>query len=80
MINIIDKYPIKQFGIISVNGGITLCEKNEGAFLTLRYLEDVENLKKLVDSLVISKRFNEAKHDSIDLKYSVNYTCEFNGE
>lgn len=72
---ILTKHQIKEFSVINSNSGVTLCESQDGAFLTLRYCEDVKNLKKLIDSITISKHFDSKPHSSIDLKYSVNYSC-----
>jgi hypothetical protein len=59
-INIVDKHPIKEFSAIQMEGGvITLCVKNEGAFLTISYLEDLENLKSLLNKLTIINGYVE---------------------
>lgn len=59
-INIVDKYSVKQFSAVTCEGGvISLCTKQDGFFLALRYTEDLENLKKLLDSLTITKGYDD---------------------
>ena len=59
MINFVSKHKVKKFSVISSNGGVILCERESGAFITLRYSEDVENLKKLINSITVSEQFKE---------------------
>lgn len=59
-INIVDKYSVKQFSAVQSEGGvISLCTKQDGFFIALRYTEDLENLKKLLDSLTITKGYED---------------------
>ena len=52
-IRFVDKLQPRKFSAICENNGIILCDKLEGAFIVLRCKEDIENLKKLLDSLEI---------------------------
>jgi hypothetical protein len=51
--NIVEKYEPREYCLMSHNGGIVLCDKKEGAFLVLRFKEDVERLKDLLSSIEI---------------------------
>lgn len=74
-----DKHPVKEFTIIHSDHGLTLCEKQSGSFLTLRYKEDIENLKALVEGITISSEFEPKHHESINLSAHVKVTYNVNG-
>lgn len=50
---IIEKHEPREFTSIVHNGGIVLCDKEEGAFIVLRFPQDIERLKELLDSIEI---------------------------
>jgi hypothetical protein len=50
-IKIIDKYEPRSFSALSMDSGVVLCDSKTGAFLTLRYKEDLERLKELLDKI-----------------------------
>lgn len=56
-INIVDKNGPRVFTAISLDDGVVLCDKERGAFITLRCAEDVENLKKLLNKIEIVHSF-----------------------
>jgi len=62
-IRIVDKFTPRSFTAISHDGGIVLCEKEKGAFILLRYAEDIEALKSLLNSLTITKTFGGNEED-----------------
>lgn len=45
---IVDKHTPKQFIAMVHNGGIALCDDQDGAFLCLRFPEEVERLRQLL--------------------------------
>jgi len=44
---------IEQFSAVTTNKGIVLCDKVDGAFLVLRSVDDLERLRRLINSLAI---------------------------
>jgi hypothetical protein len=54
-IEIVDKYPIREFTALALDKGVTLCTKRDGAFFTIRYTEELEALKELLNSIEIIK-------------------------
>ena len=50
---IVDKHTPREYSAISHDGGIVLCDKETGAFLVLRFPEDLARLKALLDTLVV---------------------------
>jgi len=42
---LVENHTPREYSIISHSGGVVLCDKQEGAFLVLRFPEDVERLK-----------------------------------
>lgn len=62
-IRIIDKYPIREFSALSCDSGITLCAKDRGAFLVLRYKEDLEALKDLINKIEITSSFSDVNDE-----------------
>lgn len=55
MINLVDKHNPREFSAITANTGVILCDKQEGAFIVLRFAEDLERLKALLNTLEIKK-------------------------
>lgn len=55
MINIVEKYEPREYAAFSSDGGIVLCDKQNGAFLVLRFPEDLERLKKLLAAIEIKQ-------------------------
>jgi hypothetical protein len=53
--NIIEKHEIREFSMILNDNGVILCDKNMGAFIVLRHSEDIVNLRKLLDTIEITK-------------------------
>jgi len=49
----VDKYSVRQFSALACDNGILLCDKELGSFMTLRYKEDLVNLKILLSSIDI---------------------------
>jgi len=43
----------KKFSAITSNGGIVLCEKEQGAFLAIKYPQEITDLIKLLNKLSI---------------------------
>ena len=43
----------REYTAFSHDGGIVLCDKQDGAFLVLRYAEDLERLKALLNTLTV---------------------------
>ena len=54
-IKIVDKHGKRQYSSFCTNKGIVLCDKQEGSFLVLRYKEDLERLKDLLNSIEIKE-------------------------
>ena len=50
-INIVEKHKDREFTAFGNNRGIVLCDKEGGAFIVLRSVNDLSNLKKLLDSI-----------------------------
>lgn len=53
MLNVVNKYMPKEYTSFCTNRGVILWDKQEGAFLVLRFKEDLENLKKLLDKIEV---------------------------
>ena len=64
-IKIVDKYPIREFTALHDDHGVTLCESQTGAFLTLRYSEDLQNLKQLLDNISVITSLKTEKDTEI---------------
>ena len=45
----------REFSAIVHSGGVVLCDKQEGAFIVLRFAEDVERLRDLLAKIEIKK-------------------------
>lgn len=60
-IRIIDKHPVRNFSAMACDGGVVLCAEDRGAFITLRYKEDLDKLKLLLDKIVITNSFDDEK-------------------
>ena len=53
MVEIVKKHKPRKFSAFSHNGGIVLCTDQEGAFLVLRFPEEVAELRNLLDSIYV---------------------------
>lgn len=53
MVNIVTKHKPRTYTALSTSNGIVLCDNDGGAFLVLRFKEDVERLRKLLEEIVI---------------------------
>jgi hypothetical protein len=58
-LNIVDKYDDREYSALATDKGVVLCDKQDGAFLVLRSLEDLENLKTLLNKIQIYKMMGE---------------------
>jgi hypothetical protein len=54
-INVVKEHKPREYSLWSHSGGTVLCEKENGAFLVLRFTEDLVNLKKLLNEIEIVK-------------------------
>jgi hypothetical protein len=54
MIKLVEKYEPREYTALSLSSGVVLCDR-DGAFIVLRFSEDVERLKKLLDSIEIKR-------------------------
>ncbi len=52
-IRFVEKHEPREYTSIATNNGIVLCDKEEGSFLVLRYAQDIERLKELLDKIEI---------------------------
>ena len=50
---IIKKHEPREYTALMHNGGICLCDKQDGAFLVLRCASDLERLKELLDKITM---------------------------
>ncbi len=55
MINIVAKHEPREYSLISHNGGIVICDKMDGAFLLMRFPEDVERLRALLATIDVTR-------------------------
>ena len=53
--NIIEKHEPREYSAISSNKGVILCDRQEGAFLVLRFPQDLERLKALLETLQVNQ-------------------------
>lgn len=53
--NIVDKYGPREFSAISHDGGIVLCANDCGAFLWIRFPEEIQRLQQLLNSLDVER-------------------------
>jgi hypothetical protein len=51
--NIVDKHEPREYTAMMHDGGIVLCDKQEGAFLLLRFASDLERLKELLGQITM---------------------------
>lgn len=58
---IVEKYEPREFSALSHDGGVVLCDKQTGAFLVLRFAEDLERLKTLLETVTILPRKTRAE-------------------
>ncbi len=61
MTDTIEKHKIRTFSAIVTDGGVVLCDDFTGAFLTLRFTDDLDNLKKLLGSISTLQLQSEGK-------------------
>ena len=54
-LNIVDRHQPREYSAISSDGGIVLCVKQPGAFLVLRFPEDLERLKRFLETLEVKR-------------------------
>jgi len=52
---LIDKYRPREYSLLIHNGGIALCDKQEGALMCFRFAEDVERLRELLATIDIKR-------------------------
>lgn len=52
---IVEKYEPREFSAISHDGGVVLCDKQSGAFLVLRFPEDLRRLTALLETLEVKE-------------------------
>jgi hypothetical protein len=52
---IVEKHEPREFSAISHDGGVVLCDKQSGAFLVLRFPEDLRRLKALLETLELKE-------------------------
>ena len=53
MIKIIDKYKPREYTSFATDSGVVLCDKQDGAFLVLRFTSDLEKLKELLNKIEV---------------------------
>lgn len=59
--DLVENHTPREYSTISHNGGIVLCDKREGAFLVLRFPEDVERLKETLNAIDVNRIHVERK-------------------
>jgi hypothetical protein len=52
---IVEKHTPREFRAMSHNGGIVLCDDQDGAFLVLRFVEEVEALRLLLNGIGVER-------------------------
>lgn len=52
---IIAEHKPREYSAFTTNAGVVLCDKQEGAFLTLRFPEDIVRLQALLNAIEIKK-------------------------
>ena len=50
---LVNQHIPREYSTIAHDGGIVLCDKKTGAFLVLRFPEDLERLKELLATLEV---------------------------
>lgn len=55
MINVVKEYSPYEFSALVTSSGIVLCTEQNGAFLVLRFREDVENLRQLLGQVDVQR-------------------------
>lgn len=53
---IVDKHKPREYGAFVHSGGVVLCDRTEGAFLVLRFAEDLERLRVLLATITTLPR------------------------
>ena len=51
--NIIDKHTDREYSALATDKGVVLCDKEGGAFLVLRSVKDLENLKTFLNNIQV---------------------------
>jgi len=54
-LNIVDKHDDREYSALTTDKGVVLCDKQDGAFLVLRSVKDLENLKALLNKIQVYK-------------------------
>lgn len=49
--HILEKHEPREYGVVACDGGVVLCDSKTGAFLVLRFPEDLTRLQKLLNSM-----------------------------
>ena len=53
MISIVEKHEDREYKALATSTGVVLCDKEEGAFLVLRSVNDLERLKHLLNKIEV---------------------------
>ena len=48
---IVDKHKPREYSAFAHSSGVVLCDKTDGAFLVLRFAEDLERLRALLETI-----------------------------
>lgn len=63
-INIVDKHSPRTYTALCMNSGIVLCTPELGGFITLRFREDIDRLKSLLEEIkIIELPIGDDKND-----------------
>ena len=60
-LNIVMQFEPREYTAFSHDGGTVLCDKKTGAFLVLRFPEDLIRLRELLDSIEVVTPNDQAK-------------------
>lgn len=52
---IVEKHQPREYSAIVHSHGVVLCDKEAGAFLVLRFPEDLERLRALLETLEVKR-------------------------
>ncbi len=50
-----EAYEPREYTAITTNAGVVLCDKREGAFIVLRFPEDLERLRELLSTISVTR-------------------------
>lgn len=56
MINIVDEHKPRKFSFFTTDKGVVLCDGENGAFLVLRFTEELKSLKELLDKIEVTEQ------------------------